>query len=296
MKVELIADLKGHGAPIYDIQLLNDILYSASSDKMLASWSTDTNEPHPFSVKAEAGIYCFDISESRLQIGCSSGSLNVIDLVNKKELRNFKIHKKGVYLIHRITELDLLVTGGGDGVLNFFQHSSMELIRSMKVSTLKIRSAYYSSNEGQLYIGCGEGLIRIFELDYFNEVKSFKASEESVNVIVKHPTKPVIISSGKDGYIHFWKENIHTKIRSIAAHNMTIYALQFNPKGDKCVSVSRDKSVKVWDSETFDMVEKLERIGHKGHTHSVNSLAWINSSEFYTAGDDRIIKRWKILN
>ena len=97
MKVELIAELSGHAAPVYAIHADGELLYSASSDRMLASWSMHLNEPNPFSVKAESGIYCFSISASFLILGCSSGNVHVIDLAAKKEIKNFKVHKKGVY-------------------------------------------------------------------------------------------------------------------------------------------------------------------------------------------------------
>ncbi len=294
MKVELISELKGHSAPIYKIQLLDGKLFSVSSDKMLASWDLKINEPAPFSIKAESAIYTFLINQQHIFLGASSGNVNVIDLEAKVEIRNFKIHKKGVYTLLHIRDHQLLMTGGGDGVINFFDYQSMELIRSIKISDKKIRSGGYDSTTEKLYISCGEGMVRVFELEYFNEIGSFRASTESINKLIIHPSKSVLITGGKDGYLKFWNLTDHSEVMAIPAHNMTIYDIQFNGSGEKCVTVSRDKSVKLWSGDTFEVISKLERKTHGGHTHSVNSSVWLNDTEFFTAGDDRTIKRWKI--
>jgi len=137
-------------------------------------------------------------------------------------------------------------------------------------------------------------MVRMFELDYFNEVNSFRASEESVNEIINHPSKPLLITTGKDGHIHFWKKDTLEKFRSIAAHNMTIYKLAISPDNKLAASVSRDKSIKLWEVDSFNILKKIDRRMDKGHSHSVNDISWINEKEFFSAGDDRIIRRWKV--
>ncbi len=292
MNVELISEYQGHEAPIYKLGRVEDLLYSASSDRMLGAWGLSTNKPAPFSVKAEAGIYTFYHNGRVLYLGCSSGHMHVIDTQEKVELKNLKLHKKGVYSVLEIPEHNLLVTGGGDGFVQFLKLDNYSLVRGFKLSDFKIRCLVKSKDGEKVLVSGGDGEVREIELTYFNEVNRFSASEKSVNVVGYHPTKPLVYTAGADGFVKFWKDG--KNILELPIHNMSVYGLSFNSTGEIAVSVSRDKSIKIWSAADFQLLEKIERRNLKGHSHSVNTFCWVGENEFCTAGDDRIIKRWKV--
>ncbi|MFK7757488.1 MAG: WD40 repeat domain-containing protein [Flavobacteriales bacterium] len=294
MKASLISDFPGHGAAIYKIQALGSKLFSCSSDKMLASWDVVKREPAPFSVKAESGLYTFHISSERLFLGGTSGHLNIIDLELKKEIKNLKLHMKGVYSILPLKAKDLIVTGGGDGMVHFLEYSSLELIRSIKLGEFKVRDIHYFDDLNSVMLACGDGRIREIELEYYNEVHALNASEESINTLAHFKRKNLLVSAGKDGFISFWRLDNREKVVSFPAHYMAIYDVKFNNSETYFVTCSRDKSIKVWDANTLEVIDKIERRTHKGHSHSVNSVEWLDDHTFISAGDDKIIKEWKL--
>ena len=75
---------------------------------------------------------------------------------------------------------------------------------------------------------------------------------------------------------------------------MKIYKLAISIDNKLADSVSRDKSIKLWEVDSFNILKKIDRRMDKGHSHSVNDISWINEKEFFSAGDDRIIRRWKV--
>jgi len=291
MKVELVAELTGHSGPVYSLSTVGDVLFTTSSDRMLGSWDLKTNAPSKFSVKSDHGIYCHLKHKQFLLIGNSSGHVNILDLDKKTEVKNYEIHSKGVFSIVYWQKANLLVSAGGAGVLNFLDPTTLDIVRSIKINDVKIRSLLPVKE--RLYVGHSDGMIRTFESEYLNEVSSLDSTGESVNALAYHSEKDLLISGGKEGVVKFWKSN--NEIFSAQCHLMTIYSIQFSPCNTYVVTASRDKSVKVWNASDWELMCKLDRKSHRGHTHSVNASLWLNDSEFLTAGDDRVIKRWRIV-
>ena len=294
MIATLVSEYSGHGAPIYKVQVLEDKFFTCSSDKMLASWDVSGKSAAPFSVKAESALYTFHISSGRLFLGGTSGHLNVIDLNLKQEIKNLKLHRKGVYAILPIPSKSLVITGGGDGIVHFLNYTTLELIRTIKLCDYKIRDIILMSDSNTVMIACGDGKVRELELEYYNEISTLKVSDESVNTLTHFKEKHILVAAGKDGFISFWKLENREELLKFPAHYMAVYDVKFNPSGTHFVSCSRDKSIKVWNAHTLEMEDKIERKTHKGHSHSVNSIGWLDDFSFVSAGDDKIVKEWKI--
>ena len=300
-EIKKTAEMAGHVGPIYDLCSGRDAnhVLTASGDKFIAEWNLEDNVASPFSVKMEEAVFAiaFDEDKQRLFAGTSGGNIHIIDLVLKKEVRNLKVHSKGIFAIELISEQDLIVVAGGDGFLSIWEYETLELVRHIKVIDLKLRSIYV--HEDRLYT-CGmDGTLRSFDLPWLNELQVIDAHEGGCNVVVIHPFKPLLVSGGKDGHIRFWNLNEELKmVREIPAHNFGIYSITFNPTTNEsnsfAISASRDKTIKVWPSSTFDEPVRIERPHLPAHTHSVNRLFWINDKEFLSAGDDRKIMRWKL--
>nr|MDQ3100792.1 hypothetical protein [Bacteroidota bacterium] len=108
-----------------------------------------------------------------------------------------------------------------------------------------------------------------------------------------HPAKPVLISGGKDGYLRFWRtDQDHQLTREIAAHKGGIYRILFNDDGSLCATCSRDRTIKIWNANSFEPLHRLDRVAG-GHTHSVNSILWIDDL-LISASDDRTLIAWPI--
>jgi len=294
MKASLVTDYSGHGAPVYKVQQTQYGLFSCSSDKMLASWDIIKKTPAPFSVKAESGLYTFLISEKRLYLGGTSGHVNIIDLEQKREIKNLKLHMKGAFSILEVKGEDLVITGGGDGMIHFLNFTTLQLIRSIKLGEFKIRALLYLLDSKSVLVACGDGRVREIELEYFNEIKTITCSEESINTMAYFKKKNTLVTAGKDGFISFWRMDTKEKLVSFPAHYMAIYDFKFSPSETLFITSSRDKSIKVWDANTLKVLDKIDRKSHNGHSHSVNSVTWLGENRFVSAGDDKLIKEWEL--
>lgn len=299
IKVVKKREMAGHSGPVYSIceGRASDMLLSASGDRFVAEWDWQTGLASPFSVRLNSPCFAVacNIPSQIMLVGTGEGNLHVIDLANKQELHNFKVHSNGIFAIAWIESEQLVAVAGGDGFLSVWQPGTWKLLRHFKVSEGKLRSLH--AHGSTLWITTSAGDLHRFDLPWLNELDRIHAHEGGCYCVTPHPTKPIVITGGKDGHLRFWHSDTNIRpFRAIPAHNFGIYALAFSPDHRWAISASRDKSIKVWDAASFEPLVKLARPHLPAHTHSVNQVLWLNNRSFVSTGDDRKLIVWEVLD
>lgn len=291
-------ELSGHAGPVYGFSegRKKGSLLTASGDRFIAEWDLEQATASPFSVKMEEPVFTVHciIEEQVMLAGTGNGHLHIIDLVAGKEIKNLKVHTKGIFDILPIPDEKLIVVAGGDGFLSVWEPGSWKLVRHFQISTSKVREI--TRIGAHIYVGGSDGYIRVFDLPWLNETQRFHAHHEGVYAMAKHPKKPLLVSGGKDGHLRFWHLNEALRpVLAIPAHNYGIYSIVFSPDGRFAASASRDKSIKIWDTDLFEPVARLIRPAFPMHTHSVNWLWWHPEGLLISGGDDRKIMAWQVV-
>jgi WD40 repeat protein len=101
-----------------------------------------------------------------------------------------------------------------------------------------------------------------------------------------------------DAYLNVWNiEKEYALINHIPDHNYTIYSIVFSTNMKFFATGSRDKTIKIWDAENFEMLLRIDKKQHEGHSYSVNKLFWSDFNNYLVStGDDRAIMVWQIIN
>lgn len=297
--IEKISEFTGHSSGIYCLSPGNQAhtIFSGSGDRFIAEWNLESLEAEKFAVKLNSTPYSiYHVKSLNLLIaGTSDGSIHWIDLSKRQELHQFNYHKQAIYRLLAINSDTQLIATSGDGSFSVWDLQNHTHLRTLHLCEEKIRAIAFDQKSKLLAIGSGDHLIRIFETEHFNELYTLKAHTDSVTSLCFHPTLPCLISGGKDAHLNVWDTSKSFDLKkSVPAHNFAIYELSFNPQGNYLASASRDKTVKLWNGENFDLIQRIDYKIHKAHNHSVNSLLWINSNHFVSAGDDRKICYWKV--
>lgn len=283
----------GHSAAIYDACLHDSKIYTASGDKYVARWLLDPFEQDRFAVKAEDSIYAVQVvrNGTALMFGTSKGSLHVIDLLAKQEIKNYEQHKKALFRIVENVNKQEIYSSDADGNLAVWNSADFSLKLFLPFDCGKIRAIHY--DEAFLYLGTQEGEVIQLNIRNFSEVNRWFVHEGGVNVIRVMPNrKDHYISGGKDGHWCIWKGSGEIILR-IPAHHYAIYDLTFLNNQTLFATASRDKSIKIWDVSTLEVVQKLER-KHGGHSHSINTLVKTSEAQFYSLGDDKRMIAWNL--
>lgn len=294
--VSKVREIVGHVASIYSIDGHKDLVYTASGDHFVARWNIESGLQDAFSIKAEKAVYALKLisSQTILAFGTNSGSIHVVDIEDKKEIRHFVQHKSAVFCIQENEFKNQVYSTDADGNLAVWKKDTWDLLLFIPLDCGKIRSIAVSSNGEQIYLACQDGNIRIFETNGFNEIANFFAHENGTNSLAIFPTNSnFLISGGKDGYLRVWNLIDFSVQIEIPAHNFAVYQILFINEGKTIVTSSRDKSIKIWNARDCSFIQKIER-KHYGHSHAVNDLWKKDENHFVSVSDDKRIILWQL--
>ena len=228
--------------------------------------------------------------------GTFAGTIHVIDLNKKEEVKILQQHTGAIFDIKYLPKQNMFVSAGADGSISFTSLDDLTCKKIVKLCEEKVRNIALNSEKTQAIFSCGDGTLRVFDLNTLSETNKIDAHKLSANIAIYHPNGNYIISGGRDAMMCVWDvKNNFIKVTSIPAHNWALYDIVFSPNGKLFATASRDKTLKIWDSETFELLRVVNKEKDESHRSSVNKLLWSNYNNLLiSASDDRSIMAWKV--
>ena len=287
--------LKGHTGSVYSLEpLALDNFLSGGVDGIVAKWNTTDGEAGEAIFKSKEPVYSLKYISALniLLVGQSKGGVHFVNLSTGKEEKLLQLHTAAVFVINYTCKHRLIITGGGDGIVQILNHE-FQLIYSLTLSTAKIRSIIFSADEERCIIGSGDGMIAVIMLNNFSIIHQWQAHQPGfgVNTLCLSQDDTILLSGSRDAHLNIYNAVSFELLQSIPAHNYAIYDISFHPSGDFFATASRDKSVKIWDARNFQLLVKIDKESFDGHINSVNKLLWLND-DLVSTGDDRSILIW----
>ncbi|MCB0794352.1 MAG: hypothetical protein KDB88_06415 [Flavobacteriales bacterium] len=281
----------GHRSAVYALAPLpgKGKFLSAGGDGQVIKWDLDRRDRGEVIARVDEAVFMLHVLPKLelLVIGTASGMLHVIDLVQRAEVRAYKVHDRGIYAAAAMRE-DTLAISAGDGTLSLWRATvkgSLDLYRQLPISDAKLRGVTYLPDLRSLAIADGNGPIHVLEDTDWNEKWTLPGHEGGTLCTAWHPARSVLLSGGKDGHLRLWKLDGQGEASlALPAHRSAIYQVAFDRSGALFATASRDRTVKIWDAIHLEVLHRSERIGH-GHTHSVNALIHVDGC-WISGGDD----------
>jgi WD40 repeat protein len=298
--VNKLFHLTGHQAAVYALVAGADekLIYSGSSDKMIARWNIAEKKADNFAASMPTSVYqlLYDVAYNRLYVGSGVGAVHVIDLNEKKEIKNLILHPNAaIFDLIKADKFNLIITAAADGSVVAFDENNFELIARNKLCEQKIRSLFFIESSQVLLAACGDGYIRVLELPTLKVVNQFYAHDLSANKVIKHPIKDMILSGGRDAHLNIMEWPSCKIMEKIPAHNFAIYDIVFHPENSLFATASRDKNIKIWDANSLQFLYRIDKEKNEGHINSVNKLLWSKyENTLVSTGDDRSMMGWQI--
>lgn len=287
------ADNRDHQGAVYALAASADgqCVYSGSGDGFVVRRDPLTLETQDTIHVGEAVFALWeDQVHRRLWIGTQSGSIRIVDLMKREEIKHIIQHTQGIFRFKPNRELTKLYALGGDGMLSLWLLNEMQPERLIPMGCGKLRDLCLLPDGLHLAVACKDGSIRILETDMHREVSHYQVGDAAATSLFIHPSKPVLLSGHADGRIHVWRLfEDDQPMMSIDAHQGGIYRLA--QQDDMLVSCSRDKTIKCWSLQQLNALTRLEASSN-GHRHSVNDILPLKNS-IISAGDDRQIIVWQ---
>lgn len=218
VKQQLLAPLKHHHKPVFDIKSVNTKkeLLIASEDGTVSIWSSDTlTLLHTIKVSADT-IRSIAISpdEKQVAFGCRDNTIHVFNLEDYSPLHVIQGH------------------------------------------TLPVFTLQYSPDGTYLVSGSRDAQVKIWDSITYNEIMNIPAHLFAVNHIAFHPTEPYFATASMDKSIKIWGSDdfkLHKTIsreKGYPSHPLSINKIAWFDEGSKLISVSDDKLAIIW-SVTF---------------------------------------------
>jgi WD40 repeat protein len=291
-----LKEISGHAAGIYSLDFDGTFIYSASADQFVARWNFYDGVQDTFSIRFENPAYSLKLVDdhSKLAVGLANGHLHIFDLKERRELKFLIQHRKAIFALSENHIFNQIYAADADGNFSVWDSKSIELLAYLPFDCGKIRRIAVSSDGLRVALACQDGFVRILQADTLNLISAYDAHRDGVTSIVFHPDNPsILFTGGKDAYLKKWNLQSEVCLRSIPAHNYAIYDLITLAEGQILASASRDKTIKIWNSESLEIVQRLDfKLG--GHRHSVNFLVALDQDAFVSASDDRKMVIWNI--
>tara|TARA_B110000211_G_scaffold68580_1_gene79240 strand:- start:4845 stop:5768 length:924 start_codon:yes stop_codon:yes gene_type:complete len=293
---------EGHRGAIYTLESADEKnkFFSGSSDNLVVEWNLKDQQQNKVAARlpAKAMALKYIPKINVLLVGQSLGGIHVIDLNKNEEIKLLQLHRQSIYDIQYLPEQECFWVAAGDGTLSVWSVNDFSLFIALKLCDKKIRSIAFSSVLKETAVGCGDGSIRIFDFETYEEKHIIKGhlDDFSVNSVCYHPNGKHLLSGSRDAYLNVWDiEDDYTLIHHIPAHNYAIYSIVFSPDKKFFATGSRDKTIKIWDAENFELLLRIDKMQHEGHSHSVNKLLWSDFNNYLVStGDDKAIMVWEI--
>jgi WD40 repeat protein len=290
--------LLGHEGAVYALEKSSfpGKFFSGSSDGFVAEWTIGSSEQPKALINVGTIVYALRyVSEKDIMlIGTSSGSLHIVDLNTRQEIKNIIHHRLAIFDIQYSIINNQFYTSSGDGSIATWSLEDFSLLGSIPLCKEKVRQMALNKDETTLAVACGDATIRLFDTKSMREFENFIAHQSSVNSLAFHPEEKVMISGGRDAHLKIWSTDNFSLLQSIPAHNYAIYSISFSPDKKYFATASRDKTVKIWNADTLEILVRLDKENFEGHKNSVNKVLWMENNFLISAGDDRSIIIWGI--
>ena len=294
VEVKHIAALAGHNGCIYALEqgVSENTVFTGGSDKFIALWNLKTLQAEKFAASLPSSVYamCHIPERQLLLAGTTTGSILILDLEKKEEIKILQHHTAPIFDIKYSLKTNCFYTASGDGHFAVCSLDTLSLLQIKKLTKEKIRNIDFNYTNSEIAVALGDRKVLVFDLHTLNHKTDFMAHQSAVYVVRYSPDGAFLLTAGKDAHLNIWDVENYELIRSIPAHNWAIYDIVFNPDATLFATASRDKTIKIWDAKSHELLKRITKTKFDGHTHSVNKLFWSSYHNYLVSvGDDKLV-------
>ena len=298
MTVKKIAELNGHGNPVFTLELSQKpgILFTGGNDKGLVEWNLETNAFIKVMFPVAASIYAIHcpVGLPLLFTGLRNGDVQVFDFLKQQLLAPLKHHQKPIFDIKAIEHKQELLVASEDGTVSVWDINNRGLLHSIKVSNDTVRCIAVSPDEKHVAFGCRDNQIKIYDANDYSFIKTLHGHTMSVFCLQYSINSNYLVSGGRDAQVKIWDAQSYNLVQNIPSHLFAVNSIAFHPRLPYFATASMDKSIKIWGADDFKLYKIISREkGFESHALSINKLAW-NGDQLISCSDDKKIIVWEV--
>lgn len=298
MQVEKIAELTGHGNPIYALAISQKpgIIFTAGNDKGVVEWSLKNKAFIKVMFPVAASVYAIHcpLNFPLLFAGLRNGDVLVFDFLQQKIISTLKHHQKPIFDIQSVPQKKELLVASEDGSVSVWNLETLALLHKILVAADTVRAISISGINKQVAFGCRDHTIRIFDLEDYAPIKTLVGHTLPVFSLAYQPQGNYLVSGSRDAQLKVWDCKTFEPVQNIPAHLFAINSIAFHPTEPYFATASMDKTIKIWGSDDFKLYKIISREkGFPVHRLSINKIAWsLDGSQLISVSDDKLLMIW----
>ncbi len=288
-----VRNLEGHGGPVTAIAFQNDgrRLVTGCGDKIARLFDVASGALVKAYPEQAAAITAVAIHPNNLEVAVAdaSGTIKIWTAAEGTEVRTVAGHAGGTFALTYATNPLQLISGGADKRLRIWTADDATPTRDLDAGDV-VRAVAVSSDHRQVAAGCDDKMIRVWNLGDGSPLGTFSGHTDKITSLDYCRDNIILLSSSLDGTVRGWNTTAGKPTQhAIAAGGGAIHGAGWSSDNQTFVFAGEDQRV-AWDSHIIQQVQAVD-------DKRVNALAVSpNSSHYFTAGDDGIVKQWDISN
>lgn len=299
MKYKIKKNLKAHQGAVYSLCPADEEFrfFSAGADRNVVLWNLKQMKAEGVVAKSPTTVISLSYlkASNLLFIGQVEGGVHVIDLNENKEIHYLKPHQGYIFKIIQLEDKKEMLLCSGDGSFSVWSTESFEMLYQTKCCQEKIRTAVDCQSLNFVAIGLGNGKVQLYNRNDWSLQDEIVDLPSSIMALGFNDSSKELIIGEKDAHLSIYDFKSAKISERMPAHYWAIYDVAVEPSGKRFITASRDKTIKVWSAETTKVLKRFEGFKDLAHTHSVNTLLWIEDEKLLiSSGDDGNVKIWDL--
>lgn len=280
--------LEGDSGSVECVAALPDGRIASSSNKALTLWNTKTGEVQlSIERKTPSVTSLLVLSEDKVIVGTSDGTLRVWDCIGKKLLNILGKHKRSVECLAKLSD-DKIASGSYDSIVRIWNLKTGECISQSNGQNTEVRGISILA-AGRIAFCSTDKIIRLWEptKDEYQEIVTSHNSSISCITVMRDGK---VVSGSFDRTLRIWDLNNGNCQHILKGHSRAIFCVTQLRNG-QIASGSLDHTVRIWDVDSEECVFPFG-----SHTAAVNDVAELSDERIISCSDDGTVRIWQYQN
>ena len=223
---------------------------------------------------------------TKIIIGCDDDQIRIFDLLSRKELICFSIHKSYLNCIAVTMDNTRVVSSHSDNSVHMWDLHTGELLYSMYEHQEGINSVAVTPDNTRIVTGSSDGTVRVWDITTGQQLRCFRGHIGYIRSVVVTQDNMHILSGSQDRTIRIWDMSHETNMPILIGLNDEPEALSVTSDGSLVVIGCRSGSIQIWDP-IKGLISKY-MYGHNGKVLSLTIDHGCN--QIASAGIDNTIR------